>query len=473
MITIPDNFCGYVNIAESRYVYCVNGHIIKLLPAVEGENEKSEAITVLKQQGTDKEGVYEYIYGHDESLHQIALLLRPYNLVRSVIGISFFAPIIIKSKGNADGFYSKLTKDWKKYDAITFSGGIINSLYNPKVAALKIPTMEESNTLYPNYNGARFIEIKPFDDYTHRLSVLVGGQKAKLVISVSHSGDDGNINTTDLGSLKSFIQLQFEVPQDFITIHRYIQIINETLAVLSRQSNICFDVCIKQKTADEKYMETGICKVFMDNEDIYNPQFRQVIQLGELLDYLPKMIDIVSLGEAETILALLPQRNKDRNRIHIANVQDLCTALEAEYNSSSSNSPSAKDTTIQQLKDKIKVTIKTFTAENAFIDTNKETTVGSCFQYLDLNLKSKIFALYEQNKTAVDGILQKYSLPEITLESIDKFVKLRNTKIHTGKIVWSDSADLYMSLVVLTYSCFFTRVGVPSESLPSVLSQVF
>ena len=169
----------------------------------------------------------------------------------------------------------------------------------------------------------------------------------------------------------------------------------------------------------------------------------------------------------------MPERNKDRKRITITNVQDLCTALEAEYNLSSSKTPTIKDAAIQLLKENIKATIRAFAAENASIDPNKETTISSCFQYLDLNLKSKIFALYEQHKAAIDGIREKYHLPEITIDSIGKFVKLRNTKAHTGKIAWSDSADLYTPLMALVYACFFTRAGVPKDTIPSVLSQIF
>jgi hypothetical protein len=471
-VTIPDNFCGYVEIDSNRYAYSVNGHFVKLLPAFEGKEEQGqEQIIELTLRKASNQEDCRYIYGYDESEHLIALF-QSSEFLCSRIGASFFAPIIIKSNGNLCGFYSNLTKDWKQYDAIMFSGGIIDSLYNPKIAALKMPTLEEQMAYSANYDGARSIEIKPFIDYTLNTSIEIDGQKAKLVLSVSQVGE-GNINTTGLGSLKSFIQLQFETPQDFITIRRYTRIINAMLAVFARQGNINFDVNIKQKTKSDKFMGTGICKVFVDNEDFYKPQSHQIVPMQSLFDYLPQIIKIVARGEAETILALLPKRNKDRNGITITNVQDLCTALEAEYNLSSSKTPTSKDTAIQLLKEGIKTTIKNFAAENDFIDPNKETTIGSCFNYLELNLKSKIFALYGQHKASIDGIRQKHHLPEMTIENISKFVKLRNTRVHTGKIVWGDSAELYTSLMALLYSCFFARAGVPNETIASILPRIF
>lgn len=471
-VTIPDSFCGYVTIEDSRYAFFVNGHFVKLLPAGKEGQDQWPAIIGLIPQEENNRNDYKYIYGYDESLNQIALL-QPDSLSHSFIGTSFFAPIIIKSNGNADGFYRMLTKDWKQYDAIVFSGGIIDSLYNPKIAALKRPTLEEQKAAFSNYDGAHSIEIKPFSDYTLDTSIEIAGQKAKLVLSVSQSGGEGNVNTTDLGSLKSFIRLQFDNPQEFITLHRYIQAIKATIAVLAQQNNIDFDVSINQRTEDGKFMSTGICKVFMDSENFYNPQNHQVVPIQSLFDHIPQIIRIVESGEADTILALLPERNKDRKRVTISNVQDLCTALEAEYNLYSSKTSTTKDAAVQQLKKSIKSTIKAFTAENSNIDPDKETTISSCFQYLDLNLKNKIFALYEQHKTAVDGIRQKYSLPDITIESIGEFVKLRNTKAHTGKIAWSESANLYTALFALVYSCFFARADVPSDTIPQVISRMF
>lgn len=472
MVTIPEDFCGYVYLNENRYVCSANGHFVKMLPAFIGEEKNGQAVSGLTPERTGDENLSNYIYGRDESLHEIALLYHDMKQLSFMGGYSFFAPIIIKSNGNADGFYSNLTKEWKQYDAIMFSGGIIDSLYNPKIAALRMPTREEQKASISDYDGAHSIAIKPFSDYSHLIDVEIDGQKAKLMLSVSHGGA-GNINSTDLGSLKSFIQLQFDSPQEFVTIHRYIRVIKATLAVLAQQNNIEFDVSIKQKTENDKFMQTGICKVFMDNEDFYKPKNHQVVSIQSLLDYLPQIIRVIAGGEAATILALLPERNKDRKGITITNVQDLCTALEAEYNMSSSKEPTAKDTTIRELRKKIKSAVKEFATNDTGIDPNTETTISSCFQYLDLDLKNKIFSLYEKHKAAVDAVRQKYGLPDMTVESIGKFVQLRNTKAHTGRIAWSDSANQYTALFVLAYSCFFARAGVPKENMSTILLQMF
>lgn len=136
-------------------------------------------------------------------------------------------------------------------------------------------------------------------------------------------------------------------------------------------------------------------------------------------------------------------------------------------------SPTTKDVTIEKLKKEIKRTIQTFAAKEENIDPNKETTISSCFNYLDLNLKSKIFELYNQYKGSIDIVREKHDLPELTVESIGVFVKLRNEKTHTGDFKWNDSAKLYTALLALEYYCFFTRAGVPRDKLDEILIEMF
>lgn len=113
------------------------------------------------------------------------------------------------------------------------------------------------------------------------------------------------------------MQLQFENPQEFITIHKYIEIMKNTLAILARQKNIKFDVSIMQKKENADYMTTGICKVFFESADFYKPKRLEVVHLQNLLEYLPQMITINTERQADTLLALLPQRNIDRYNISI------------------------------------------------------------------------------------------------------------------------------------------------------------
>src|SRR5690554_6768930 len=101
------------------------------------------------------------------------------------------------------------------------SFGIINVVYNPKIAALKQRTPSEMAEIYRDFDGARAIEIKPFPDYTRSVSVALDNQNAEMTVSVSHSDGDGDVNTVSLGSLGSFVRLEFEHSQTFDKITCY------------------------------------------------------------------------------------------------------------------------------------------------------------------------------------------------------------------------------------------------------------
>ncbi len=176
-------------------------------------------------------------------------------------------------------------------------------------------------------------------------------------------------------------------------------------------------------------------------------------------------------GEAEILLTLLPDDNKDVKRISITNIQDLCTALEIAY--SWSERAKERDPLIKLLKSDIKNTISEFSKKHDEIDIQKETTISSAFQYLDYTLKEKILTLYDENQECIDSIISKRSLSKINESNLAAFVKMRNGKTHSGMIEWGDNANLYTALVALMYSCFLKYIGMPKEEIESTLQQLF
>ncbi|MCL1820397.1 MAG: hypothetical protein FWG36_07060 [Oscillospiraceae bacterium] len=470
MREIPHSFCGYISIDDDVFVCSVTGHTVKLLPAHDDSKSIGSSVWNIQRR---KAETPEFLFGVDEWNYEIALLRQ--TDFKDVIGVwnctSFGAPIVIQSVGNMHGFYEQLTKDWTKFDAIAFVGGNINDVYNPKIVALKRKSRDEINEYANSSSGARTIEIKPFSEYTHTADVIIDEQKIKVTISVSQNSGEENLKTTEIGSLASIIRLEFENPQDFTSIERHYIVIRSALALLTRQNNIGFSVSLHQKNNSGQFVKTGICRVNDGFDDYSKRQYHSVISLGAFTPYLPHMIEMVSKNEADAILSLLPRSNKNLSRITITNVQDLCTALEVEYNKVKGKPK--KDSAIEELKKEINSTIAHFLDTHTEIDVYNQTTISSAFQYLDYTLKDKIFFLYNENRDIVDSIAKKWSCPELTLESIGSFVKLRNMKTHSGTIEWGDSDKLYLPLFALVYACFFKRMGLPDSDTKRTVAQIF
>lgn len=370
----------------------------------------------------------------------------------------------------AEGFFGEMTEAWEKFHAITFCGGNINALYNPR-AAVKQPEIKE----YLKCNGAREIKMRPYGEYTRSVDFEVDGEKVTFTVSVLSAGKDNSTESKgeySLGILNSCIQFSFETAQGFDKIEKYYKIARRLVAILTSQNNVSFDVYISQRTLEGKYIKTGICKIFNPYANYSKRKCHKVIPIWNVLDYVPKLINAIMQGSADSLIDLLPKDNRDVNRISITNVQDLCTALEVAYRQGEKRARE-KDNLIKELKENIKETITKFLESHAEIDVNKETNIKSAFDYLDFTLKQRILTLYNENHSIVDEIISKCSLPQVNEDSIASFVKLRDNRTHSGTTEWGDSARLYTAMLALVYACFFRTLGLSDETITSMLLQIF
>lgn len=471
MNKITDNFCGYLNVGGDTFAYNVSNNLVTLLPAQVELVKRYEVLERILSYDKDSS---EYLFGVADNNYRIAMLHNS-KFSGDSFGfnpsIMFRTPIIIKASGNSDYFYNILTEDWDKFHSITFRGGNINAICNPQMA-VKMPTAEEYKKM--NSDGAREIKIRPWDEYSRTVDLEIDGEKVVLTISVIQAGDGNNsekMEAYSLGELNSFIRLSFEDAKGFDKIAKYYRLVKSLIAILTMSNNIFFEVYLSQRNLENQYFKTGVCKIFNTYENYSTRKSHKVIHIYNILDCVPMLIDRITNNEVEPLIALLPEDNRKTNKISITNVQDLCTALEVAYDWTKRSKE--KDALITDLKKSIKRTIAEFTATHEEIDIYKETTISSAFQYLDYTLKQKILTMYNENCDAVDAIISKWSLPQVDEASIGSFVKLRNSKTHSGIIEWDNSANLYTALLALVYACLFRDIGLPNEAIKSALLQIF
>ena len=470
MKKINENFCGYIKVKDDTYTYNVSDNIVTLLPAQSDEKKRYDSLSRIKSHITDTP---EYLFGEDED-SMIAILRKGKfitNLIGTNMAIRFATPIIIKAAGNTQGFFSMLTEDWGKFHAITFCGGNINALYTPGIA-IKQPDISE----LLKYNGERTIKMRPWSDYTYTTKFQIENEKVTLTVSVGQTSETNNVENRgayNLGRMYTFFRFSFENAQKFEKIEKYYIIVKKIVAILTSQNNVCFEeVYLSQRNSEQKYFNTGICKIFEHYENYSIRQWHKVIPIGSIFDYIPNLVNRIINNKADSLLELLPEDNKMVNRISIKNIQDLCTALEVSYHLDGKRKR-YKDTLIEELKKNIKNTIAEFAKEHNEIDVNKETTMSSAFQYLDYTLKQKILILYNENNDVVNEIVSKYSLPSVNEKSIASFVKLRNNKTHSGTVEWGESANIYTPLFAIVYASFFKYIELPDEVIKYILLRIF
>lgn len=469
MRKIADHFCGYLTIDEDKYTYNILNNIVTLLPAQSEKGKIYESFDRIRNRNIDRPG---YLFGEDND-SMIAILCNGKFSTRGM-GFSpiikFTTSIIIKAYGNAQGFFNMMTEPWHKFHAITFYGGNINALCDPRVAIQPSDINE-----YLKYGGAREIRMRPWSDYTRSIDFRIGNEKVTLTFSIGQdrgTNDTGHQSAYNLGNLNSFIRLSFEDAQHFNMIQECYLLVKKLIAILTSQNNVYFDVYISQKNLDGKFFKTGICKIFDHYDNYSTRKCYNVIPILSIFNHIPNLIDGIINSKANSLLELLPENNEMVNRISIKNVQDICTALEVTYQLDN-NRGRKKDILIEELKKSIKKTIEVFSKSHSEIDVNKKTTLSSAFQYLDYTLKQKILTLYNENHDVADAIVSKRLLPQINEANIASFVKLRNNKTHSGTVEWGDSAKLYAPLLAIVYAGFFKYIGLPDELIKDTILRIF
>lgn len=460
MANINDTFSGYMKIADDTFVYSVTNQIVTLLPA---NSDQAMQIEILDRVNSLDTNQSEYLFGTDGNTKVAFMRNGPFycNQLGLDPRIRFATPIIIKATGNADGFFSRFTDEWTKFNSITFYGGNINSVFRPESAL--------EGDVWDQTEG---IKLRPKTDYSHSVELNLDNTKVTFTVSVYGSWSrrqTGRRGAYSLGELDASICLSFEGTQCFSSIAGYYRIIKKLISILTKQRNISFDTYLNQIGSDGKSFQTAVCKIF-DNYDNYAEiNCFASIPICTIFDYLPNLIGKIHDNEMEPLLELLPLDNKNVNKVSITNIQDLCTALEAAY----PNEKREKDALIEELKKDIKKTIKTFQQNHSSIDLNSETTLGNCFQHLDFTLRQKILTMYNDNKKFIDPIIKKYNLPPINDETVKAFVALRNNKAHRGIYEMDECVDIYHALFTLIYVQLFRSIGIADEKIESIINNIF
>ena len=433
-----ENFTSYVDFEGNQFLCVVNQYLAKLFPLEKGNSFKAYYDT-----GTNLNP--QWLFGFDEDYYEIALFaqhgIQPASFARYS---QFGVPIIVKSTSNVKKY------DLHTFDAISFQGGSIDSVYNPKIAV---------NREHPDrkdFDGARTIEIKPFNEYSQTYPIRIDNENANLLYSVSQDGKAENFTTSELGKVTSFIRIEFEKSQDINKLVICYNVIKGFLSLLIGQQNVTFEVALHKRTEQGKSQEIAICSINERYRNYCQKRSNKVIPLDFFKDKLSVALTLFDT-EQPPFLAFLPSDNSESNHISYTNVQDLCTALEMEY--SLKKFPFKGDDIAKRLIKTLKEDIKEFAKENPDAEESLYSVARSSVKYISLSLTDRIWMLYGKYQKQIDTICDKHNILKLDKEKIHSFVNLRNSITHSGLIDWNGNEKIYLQLKCLLYFAIFERIG--------------
>lgn len=441
MKKINENFSGYIEFDNNDYVCDVNNFYVKLLPCIK---DKWKPFYHFKE--IDK----KFFFGIDELGYEIAFYL-PGRIGYGLNFLNFFTPVIIKGTAN------NIRYDLSTFDAITFSGGIINKVYNPK-QALELNSFDIENYM----QGVNEIKTKPFDQYTKSYELNILNNKVKIMVSIMKDAKDRDITTDDLGKVISFIRFEFENRQGIEKLFTYYNIVHSLLSFLIGQTNIDFEVSLQKRDDKNLYGQIAVCKFFNNFKNFCNRSHNNVISLNLVNDKFSKIIEIFS--EEKYYLDFLAEDNNKVNIVDYERIKNICSALEYEFKSNNFQLPKTVIELIEIFK---KLIDERIDKEEKLYDY-----LNSSVSCLDQPLAEKIYAIYERYKAQIDSISNhhpQFKSAGLTKDNISKFVKLRNNITHCCPKINMEDADIFPLLECLVYFSISERIGfTPMEICESI-----
>ena len=465
--TIADSFTGVINIGSSdsyNAFFNVNGNIVKLLPLT-----KECGDTVYRLSGMDGKGQVDdskqWLYGFTEDNCSVAILKKSRLSVRLTSGYDmrtaqFYTPLIAKSTAPGKNV------DLSTFDAIEFYGGIMDIIHNPDQAI--------------KWNSNTIVFTNP-DNYTRKYDIEINGEHFEVMYSISTEGLSMDMGKPpDLrGTVHSILKFNFRSPRMLMDIEKYYSYAMSLFQFCTGRLNVCSEVRLYKKDVDRP-----ILLRLNDGFDDYanNLNFTEVIRLGYLDEFLPRLLKLLNEDSTRPHLEFLPKRNKDVNNIMYANVNNLCIAFEIEYSRTMATSLEEERDAAKKLTEVLIEVIDKWEDCPELVKNKARAILNSQLKDFTPSLKEKItyicelyhehvMPLTEQPGHDSLGISTFYSSEEYQ-KKIAKFVKIRNSASHS-KITWNDGVDIFYHLKLYIYFSILTRTGIPPQSITAMLSWMF
>lgn len=213
----------------------------------------------------------------------------------------------------------------RKFDVITFKGGIIDYFYRPN------HIIDEGNTQYDYNTGEATLKLKTFDETSKQIEVEIAGKKAILTLSVTLPGEPLHMQIDyNLGKPKSIFRLTFHEPVDvseFRTIYMWIY---NLMVFLNFRKDISIGKIELGKTNEEKRIE-HIGYIYLNEKeknDISN--IDRIIGYYFVFEHINELLQIVNKEDLN--LLFIPHCEKEDKYISAEKYMICCTSFESVFN---------------------------------------------------------------------------------------------------------------------------------------------
>ena len=445
------NLAGYIEYSNNQYFCTVIDYVVKLFYMYNQQyyDDTSNDIEAFFSGENNEIDEETFLYGFDEKNRLFAVLTSKLkkDLLSSHTPYTFGTPLLIIGKPN--------TKKLTSFDGIVFYGKTVNKVFSPR-RAVKYPRHESM---------LQGLEFKPSSDFHKEFDIDFDGQQAKIGYSISwtvnfseQKDENGRLS---LGSVDSCMYIKFENPQPLEMLKHYYLTFSNVLRFLTGRKNVDFHVKLQCKNEANSFFDSADCFFNREDNDIYNGKILKTIQIDALDDKIACLFKLFADKKTEPYLQFLPDSNRVANWVTHTDVLDICTAFEKEFKLSKHKIQSSE--IANALYEALSTTIKDFrdTKTEEEYKKNKIFDVAfSSIKHIESSLSDKIHIIYEHSLACPQQIPAEEL--DVIKESINKFVKLRNSITHSGIIDLKDDdrVKVYITLQRILYTTILARAGV-------------
>lgn len=440
---------GFVEISDKKYSFSYDGDVLHLIP------DTGELALPL---GND----YEFQYlccttAANESIVFLSCVLR------------YFSGGYVGKPGGLILGYSNIGLE--SFDAITFSGDLINGFYSP------LNLIEGEQPKYDYNIGGGTITLKPFSETTHKEIITIKGYEAQLTVSVTQPGNLMR-NSKNLGNLKSILRIEFKDKidlQSFIPLYEHIR---KLFSFLYFRQNIYFDdITLQTRTIDDKFQRIAKVTTRKLNGQVDLSNRRQ-IEYFFIKNHISNLLSIINNDQIN--LLFIPKDDISYSIIDINSFISCCASFESIFcfihpNQKENNNEFYKQAKLDILNYLTDMDLKYKGKNKKLREAYK--SFKRVIELSDFSLAEKISFAIEQYRPYLDSLMFKIprihhiegkdvylEKKEIITQIPNEVARMRNTIMHQ-RIIPFDNIHMigYQVLQCLIYAMIMQNAGVDEQ----------
>lgn len=296
---------GYIKNMDDTWIFTYDGELLQLVP------KNKEAIKPYDCFKNRKMNC-EVLEGDTIACDKIFFLNCELNV--------FLAGYIAKPAG-----YAYLNKGKRKFNVITFKGGIMDSFYGPN------NVVDEKNTQYNCETGGAVLRLKTFEEVSKDTDIEIAGKKAKLTLSITLPKAPLYMEVDyNLGKPRTIFRLTFDEPVDIEEFRKIYMWIYNLMVFLNFRKDISLGKIELGKTNEEDKIEQIGYIYLPEKKKNGITDVDKIIGSFFVFDHINELLQIVNKENLN--LLFIPQNEKGGKCISAENYMICCTSFESVFN---------------------------------------------------------------------------------------------------------------------------------------------